>query len=256
MSQSADGNAVLNALPSSFSTPELNVKCAEGEPHALVNQLVVKVDFVARELCAAALHYSLPVDLSFGLLAHTSQALPATKNAAFRTGLKGIVALVHGTSRADKEWPLAHWRELGQRLNAAGFGLALPHGSDAEESVCHAIAQDLKHAQVWPRLALDALTDNLANCVGAIGVDSGLSHVAVALDLLHVQIYNFDTARRTGPLDATLAGPPATLLPGLSGLHADVAARQRQCSVFAQPSPSVDAVWQAWLGLLPTALAP
>ena len=35
-----------------------------------------------------------------------------------------------------------------------------------------------------------------------IGVDSGLSHVAVALDLPHVQIYNFDTAWRTGPLPA------------------------------------------------------
>ena len=47
LSQSADGNAVLNALPTSFSTPELNVKCAEGEPHALVDQLVAKVDFAA-----------------------------------------------------------------------------------------------------------------------------------------------------------------------------------------------------------------
>jgi phosphomannomutase len=47
LSQSPDGNAVLNALPSSFSTPELNVKCAEGEPHGLVDQLVAKVNFPA-----------------------------------------------------------------------------------------------------------------------------------------------------------------------------------------------------------------
>ncbi|MDD2917714.1 phosphomannomutase/phosphoglucomutase [Rhodoferax sp.] len=40
LSQSPDGNAVLNALPSSFSTPELNVKCAEGQPPLLVAQLV------------------------------------------------------------------------------------------------------------------------------------------------------------------------------------------------------------------------
>jgi len=33
LSRSADAQAVLNALPSSFSTPELNVACAEGEPH-------------------------------------------------------------------------------------------------------------------------------------------------------------------------------------------------------------------------------
>ncbi|APW46991.1 phosphomannomutase/phosphoglucomutase [Rhodoferax antarcticus] len=47
LSQSPDTNAVLNALPTSFSTPELNVKCAEGEPHVLVDQLLAKVNFPA-----------------------------------------------------------------------------------------------------------------------------------------------------------------------------------------------------------------
>ncbi len=47
LSRSPDGNAVLNALPSSFSTPELNVRCAEGEPHTLVEQLVAGANFAA-----------------------------------------------------------------------------------------------------------------------------------------------------------------------------------------------------------------
>ena len=47
LSRSPDANAVLNALPTSFSTPELNVKCAEGEPHALVDQLVSSAHFAA-----------------------------------------------------------------------------------------------------------------------------------------------------------------------------------------------------------------
>lgn len=42
LSKSADASAVLNALPSSFSTPELNVACAEGEPQQLVAQLVAQ----------------------------------------------------------------------------------------------------------------------------------------------------------------------------------------------------------------------
>ena len=33
VSKSSDASVVLNALPTSFSTPELNVACAEGEPH-------------------------------------------------------------------------------------------------------------------------------------------------------------------------------------------------------------------------------
>ena len=39
VSASADPSAVLNALPSGFSTPELNVPCAEGEPAEVVARL-------------------------------------------------------------------------------------------------------------------------------------------------------------------------------------------------------------------------
>ena len=45
--RSIDGNAVLNALPTSFSTPELNVKCVEGEPHTVVAELVASARFAA-----------------------------------------------------------------------------------------------------------------------------------------------------------------------------------------------------------------
>lgn len=189
----------------------------------------------SRDLCAQALHYRLPDELVFGLVPQQDQT--AVKALALESGLHGVVALVHGTSRADKEWPLAHWRELAQRLNNAGFGVALPHGNPAELQAAQNIAQGLAHAQVWPALSLDALTDALATCTGVVGVDSGLSHIAVALDLPHVQIYNFDTAWRTGPVPQSNPELVAT----------------RQCSVFAQPIPSVDAVWQAWLGVLPNA---
>jgi phosphomannomutase len=47
LSKSPDASAVLNALPSSHSTPELNVLCAEGEPHRLVAQLVSAARFEA-----------------------------------------------------------------------------------------------------------------------------------------------------------------------------------------------------------------
>ena len=178
----------------------------------------------SRELCARALGYAMPDLESFGLLAHVDHAQAAIHNIAFSGRYpQGTVALVHGTSRADKEWPVAHWVALGQRLNDAGYSVALPHGSEAEARCAQAIASQLAAAVVWPRLGLDALLDALAGCAGVVGVDSGLSHIAVALDLPHVQIYNFDTAWRTGPLAESCA-----------------------IAVFAQPTPAVDAVWQAW----------
>ena len=39
VSRSPNANAVLKALPTSHSTPELNVACAEGEPHTLSTEL-------------------------------------------------------------------------------------------------------------------------------------------------------------------------------------------------------------------------
>jgi heptosyltransferase-1 len=178
----------------------------------------------SRELAARALGYTPAATTHFGLKVPTATV---KINDHFP---KGRIAFVHGTSRADKEWPLSHWVALGQRLHTAGYQLVLPHGNAAELATSQAIAEALNgvaadSAVVLPLLALDALTEELAQCAGVIGVDSGVSHIAVALDLPHVQIYNFDTAWRTGP--ETRGG--------------------RQVSVYAQPAPGVEDVWQAWL---------
>ena len=51
LSRSADPSAVLDALPTSFSTPELNVACAEGEPQRVIDKLRATAKFPgAREL--------------------------------------------------------------------------------------------------------------------------------------------------------------------------------------------------------------
>jgi phosphomannomutase len=47
LSRSPNASDMLNALPTSFSTPELNVACAEGEPHAVVEKLVALAQFDA-----------------------------------------------------------------------------------------------------------------------------------------------------------------------------------------------------------------
>lgn len=183
----------------------------------------------ARAVCAQALQYKLSDSAiftpKFRLLAGVNVASLAINNIA-KIDAKGTVVFAHGSSREDKLWPVSHWVELGQRLNRAGFGIALAHGSADEEQRSHVIAQQLADGVVWPRLGLDAMVDALGGCAGVVGVDSGLSHMAVALDLPHVQIYNFDTAWRTGPVQS---------------------AHVKQVSVFSQPTPSVDAVWQAWL---------
>jgi phosphomannomutase len=50
-SRHPDPNALLDALPSSFSTPELNVRCAEGEPHRIAAELVKLARFPDAKVC-------------------------------------------------------------------------------------------------------------------------------------------------------------------------------------------------------------
>jgi heptosyltransferase-1 len=195
----------------------------------------------SRLLCAQALGYTPDASLKFGLAGSLaveplSAAAPAPSHLQGFTGnpfapRKPVVALVHGSSRADKQWPTAYWISLGQRLNHSGFSVALAHGNATEKTTSEAIAKELADAWVWPTMALDALTDTMARCAGVVGVDSGLSHIAVALGLPHVQIYNFDTAWRTGPLPSGEVGS------------------LRQVSVFASPWPDTESVWQAWESL-------
>ena len=184
----------------------------------------------ARLVCASAMGYSVNGPAHFGLIPAQKDAplvLASGHSGNTFAPRKATVALVHGTSRADKQWSTANWIELGRRLNHSGFTVALAHGNAAEKTTSETIAAQLDDAVVWPSMGLDALTDTMAHCAGVIGVDSGLSHIAVALGLPHVQIYNFDTAWRTGP-------------------PAEAAQATRQVAVYASPQPDIEAVWQAW----------
>lgn len=191
----------------------------------------------SRELVARALGYAFTGPPVFGLAAG---AAPRTSSKA--PDVRPTVAFVHGTSRADKLWPDDHWLALGRRCAAAGWHIALPQSgaSEAERAARWAAAwrADGIACSVWPECNLSDMVDRLAATQGVIGVDSGLSHIAVALGLSHVQIYNLPTAWRTGPQEQRPHTPHS--------LPPEGAARPRQVAVEASPAPSVDAVWAAW----------
>ena len=172
----------------------------------------------SRELVARALGTRIDAPPSFGL----SPRVPPNASDA-RT-----VVFIHGSSRADKLWREASWVELGRRLVGSGCRIALPQASadEGERAARIATAIGAADCDLWSTLPLAEFIDRLAATAGAIGVDSGPSHIATALGLPHVQLYNFPTSWRTGP-------------------QAGHGARQ-QVAVEGEPTPSVDAVWTAW----------
>lgn len=134
------------------------------------------------------------------------------------------VLLAHGTTRSDNEWPQSAWAELARRLAGDGFQVVVPHASPAEEARAHEIAAGVgTRARVLPRMRLAELLDAMSRCAGAVGVDSGVSHMAVALDLPLVQIFSQPRVWRAGPVGRT-----------------------HQRAVGGDTAPGIDEVWSAW----------
>jgi heptosyltransferase-1 len=134
------------------------------------------------------------------------------------------VMLAHGTTRADNEWPRDCWIDLGRRLASQGFDVVLPQASDAELALAQDVAREVgPQAHVLPRMPLAALLDAMARCAGVVGVDSGLSHMGIALDLPLVQVFSQPRVWRAGPVG-----------------------RAHQQAVGGEAAPDVQAVWAAW----------
>ena len=121
------------------------------------------------------------------------------------------VVAVHATSRADKHWPADRWRALLAGMDASGFAVVLPHGSDDEEAESRAIAAGVDGAIVPPRLPLADVGAMLANAHAVAGVDTGLTHWAAALGASTLALFPTTDAALAG---TAIAGPHARDLGG------------------------------------------
>jgi heptosyltransferase-1 len=135
----------------------------------------------AREVAAAALGYAVDGPADFNLRAPELQPawLPQRPYAVF----------FHGTARAAKQWPEASWIALGRQLAGHGLALLLPWGSAAEHEAARRIAAGIPGAQVLPALPLMEAVTLAQRAALAVGVDTGLTHVAAAFERPTVELY-------------------------------------------------------------------
>jgi heptosyltransferase-1 len=182
----------------------------------------------SRELAARALGYRASGPPEFGLGRPSRDPTDTSE----RGSLRPTLLFVHGSSREDKLWSERSWIELGRRAVADGWQVAVPQSGAVEAERARRLADAIgEEASVWPATDLGGVIDRMHAVDGVVGVDSGLSHIAVALGLPHVQVYNHPTAWRTGPQPA----------------HG----HRHQVSVEAVPAPTIDAVWDAWQAVRP-----
>jgi len=133
-----------------------------------------------RQLAAAALGHRVEGPPRYGLAPPPADAIAPGRP---------YVVFVHATSRADKRWPEARWRELIPSFARDGCAVLLPWGNADERARSVALAQGEPAASVLPQQSLPALAGLLARAELVVGVDTGLVHLAAALGTPTVALF-------------------------------------------------------------------
>lgn len=144
----------------------------------------------SRQLFAQALGYQVPAGLGeYGL--DRSRLLDAPASEPF-------VLFLHGTTWATKHWPEIYWRQLAELMGNRGLQVRLPWGNPAELARAERIARGLDNVMVLPKLNLAGVARVLAGAQACVAVDTGLGHLAAALDVPTLSLF--------GPTNPGLTG--------------------------------------------------
>lgn len=135
-----------------------------------------------RWLAAAAFDYPVDLPLDYGISAPDAELpwLASTQRHA---------VLLTATSRDDKLWNEEAWTGLARWLVARNIVPVLPSGSAREKQRAERIAATSPGAVVAPPLDLRSLAALLGRSRLAVGVDTGLVHLATALNVPTIAIY-------------------------------------------------------------------
>lgn len=168
-----------------------------------------------RHLSSQAFDYDELSSINYGIVAETI-------NSRWLSGGKYAV-LLHATSRSDKEWPESNWIDLGKRLQARGIFCVMPWGNPPEKTRAERLIAAIPQAIAPPRLTIKDAAGVVAGAEMIIGVDTGLTHLATALNKPVVAIFSATSPGLTG-----VFGNPRAINLGDAGR-----------------APSVDQVWRA-----------
>lgn len=135
----------------------------------------------------------------YQLLDHAPTYGIAAKEVVLNVALPpSFVVGLHGTSKDSKLWPTQLWIDLAKQLLTQHQSLVLPWASEAEQQRAQAIAAEADNVIVLPKLSIAQLSCIIEQAWVAVGVDTGLSHLSVALNIPTVAIYTDTNPARTG----------------------------------------------------------
>jgi heptosyltransferase-1 len=95
----------------------------------------------------------------------------------------------HGTSQASKLWPQQSWVIVGHALAQRGLPVLLAWGSAEEERAARQLEAAIPNAVVLPKLSMMEAVALAQGAALAVGLDTGLTHIAAAYYRPTVEIF-------------------------------------------------------------------
>lgn len=139
-----------------------------------------------RHLFAKILGYPIPETAAdFGINIERFEPLP------FKLP-ENYAVFVHNASWTSKVWPEEYWVELIKRTTQKGINVLLPWGNSDEKARAERLAAVAEHKRglVLPKLKLSQLGTLLLHAKAAVLVDTGLGHLAGALNVPAISLYS------------------------------------------------------------------
>lgn len=112
---------------------------------------------------------------------------------------KKQLLFLHGTTWESKLWPVEYWKQLVNLADRGGYEIAMTYGNQIERERATEIAEASTRARVLPPMDLSGIAEVIAESSGVVAVDTGLGHLANALNKPVIALYSATSPELTGP---------------------------------------------------------
>ncbi|MES2204014.1 MAG: lipopolysaccharide heptosyltransferase I [Pseudomonadota bacterium] len=141
-----------------------------------------------RQLFSEALYYPRPKTMAdYGI----------NKAIWLDNTVEPYVLFFHGTTWINKHWPENYWKVLIELLNKQQLKIKLAWGTQEEYERSLRLSQHV-NAEVLPDLNIATLVPVIANASAVVAVDTGLCHLASALNIPTIALFGPTDPEKTG----------------------------------------------------------
>ena len=189
-----------------------------------------------RQLFSKIFNYKTRITLNFGINQNFSHI---EKNA------KKLIFII-GTSWITKLWSTQHWQKLTGLAIEQGYDVEIMWGSESEQEIAeNIIAANPKATRPQQRLSITTIAEKLVEAAGVVGLDTGFSHLAGALETPTIALYG-----ATSPVKVGLIGAHTNNLYLEKPLHC-MPCHKRQCKWLDEGStdtpPCMSGIKPEWV---------